>query len=106
MNVNARRKARHYALQALYQGQMNDTPPAEIVKQFIANQIDKKTDLDYFEELVKRIPEHQVAIDTEMSAFLKRPILELDPIELSIMRMGIYELLFRLDIPYRVSIRS
>jgi N utilization substance protein B len=96
MNVNARRKARHYALQALYQWQVSGTPPKEIEEQFIANQIDKKIDLDYFKELINKIPENSPAIDVEMSAFLKRPINELDVVELSIMRLGIFEFLYRL----------
>ncbi|MES2218710.1 MAG: transcription antitermination factor NusB [Pseudomonadota bacterium] len=106
MNVHARRKARHYALQALYQWQISGTPPKEIVEQFIANQIDKKIDLEYFTELVNGVPANSSAIDAEMSVFLKRPLEELDPIELAIMRMGIYEFLFRLDIPYRVVINE
>jgi N utilization substance protein B len=106
MNVNARRKARHYALQALYQWEINGTPPKEIVDQFVANQIDQKIDLDYFKELVTNVPANSPDIDRDMSVFLKRPITELDPIELAIMRMGIYEFMFRLDIPYRVTINE
>jgi N utilization substance protein B len=62
--------------------------------------------LDYFKELVTNVPANSPDIDKDMSVFLKRPITELDPIELAIMRMGIYEFMFRLDIPYRVTINE
>jgi N utilization substance protein B len=90
----------------LYQWEINGTPPKEIVDQFVANQIDQKIDLDYFKELVTNVPANSPDIDKDMSVFLKRPITELDPIELAIMRMGIYEFMFRLDIPYRVTINE
>lgn len=41
-----------------------------------------------------------------MLPFLSRPLHELDPIEFAILRLGVYELLFRLDIPYRVAINE
>jgi len=102
MNPTARRNARHYALQAMYQWQVSGTPTEEIETQFIANQITKKIDLDYFKELLHAIPKQQVELDQYMKPFLKRPIQELDPVELAILRLAIYELASRLDIPYRV----
>jgi N utilization substance protein B len=106
MNPSARRNARHYALQAMYQWQISGTVPAEIETQFIEHQIKKTLDLEYFKELVKCIPENQVALDQCMIPFLKRPLAELDPVELAILRISIYELAHRLDIPYRVSLNE
>lgn len=37
---------------------------------------------------------------------LDRPIEEVDPIELAIVRLGAYELKHRLDVPYRVVINE
>ena len=41
-----------------------------------------------------------------MTPFLSRPIDELDPVELAILRLSIYELAKRPDIPYRVVINE
>jgi N utilization substance protein B len=106
MNPNARRQARHYALQALYQANLAGGTAREIEMQFVANQIKKKVDLEYFKELLHAGLEKQKELDLFMKPFLKRPIHELDPIELSILRLSIYELAYRLDVPYRVVINE
>src|ERR671938_485704 len=107
MNPTARRFARQYALQALYQWQLSHTLPADIEAQFLAYQrMNKKTDLIYFKELLHAIPEQYEELDGYMTPFLSRPLDELDPIELTILRMSIYELAKRLDVPYRVAINE
>lgn len=106
MNPTRRRNARFYALQAMYQWQISHTPVTELETEFLAHQIKKKIDLDYFKELIHAIPTHVDTLDQEMKPFLKRPLAELDPIELAILRLGIYELAHRPDIPYRVAINE
>jgi len=102
MNPTARRNARHYALQAMYQWQLSGTPVKDIEAQFIATQIIRKVDLDYFKELIHGVVLQHLDLDQQMIPILKRPLAELDPIELAILRLSIYELINRLDIPYRV----
>jgi N utilization substance protein B len=107
MNPSARHNARHHALQAMYQWQLSHTPISDIEAQFIAHHItNKKIDLDYFKELIRAVPAQQEELDQEMIPFLSRPIDELDPIELAILRLSIYELSKRIDIPYRVVINE
>ncbi len=106
MNPTARRHARQYALQAMYQWQLSAESISDIEADFIVTRIRQKTDLAYFKELIHGIPEHCEQLDHHMIPFLSRPIDELDPIELAILRLGIYELANRLDIPYRVSINE
>lgn len=106
MNPTLRRHARYYALQAMYQWQVSHTPLHELEAEFLIHQIKKKIDLEYFKELIHGVTEQQETLDNYMSPFLRRPIQELDPIELAILRLGIYELANRLDIPYRVSINE
>lgn len=102
MNPAARHNARHYALQALYQWQLTGSAIQEVETQYMETQIKKKTDTDYFKELINAVARRSIELDDHMQPFLKRPITELDPIELSVLRMGTYELAERLDIPYRV----
>jgi N utilization substance protein B len=106
MSPAARRLARQYALQALYQWQMSQALPADIEAQFMAKQINKRTDLAYFKELLHTIPAQYEELDQYMTPFLSRLINEIDPIELAILRLSIYELAKRLDIPYRVAINE
>ena len=103
----ARRKARHYGMQALYQWQMTKNPLNEIEAQFHADYDLSKVDTEYFHELVHQVPGNLSEIETAFGAFLQdRSMDELDPIELSLLRLGSYELLKRLDIPYRVAINE
>jgi N utilization substance protein B len=106
MNPTARRNARQYALQAMYQWQLSEAPIKDIELEFLVHHIKDKTDLDYFKELIHGIPKNCEELDNQMTPFLSRPIHELDPIELTILRMGIYELSKRLDVPYRVAINE
>jgi N utilization substance protein B len=106
MNPTARRHARQYALQALYQWQLSANPVSEIELDFLIHHVKKKTDLDYFKELLNEIPQQHDDLENHMVPFLNRPLSELDPIELTILRIGIYELSQRLDIPYRVVINE
>src|SRR5260221_11679983 len=98
MNPTARRNARQYALQAMYQWQISSAPVKEIELEFLIHHIKQKTDLDYFKELIHGIPENCDELDRAMTPFLSRPIAELDPIEIAILRLGIYELEKRLDV--------
>jgi N utilization substance protein B len=106
MNPTERRQARHYALQAMYQWLMTGATAQEIEEQFLFTQIKKKTDLAYFKELMNGIITQQEKLDEIFLPFLKRPVAELDPIELSILRLTTYEFVNRLDIPYRVAINE
>jgi N utilization substance protein B len=107
MNPKARRYARQYAVQAIYQWQIAHTLPADIESQFLTHQqMSKKTDMLYFKELIHAIPRLHEELDDHMIPFLSRPIDELDPVELAILRLGTFELAKRLDIPYRVTINE
>ncbi len=106
MDPTARRNARYYALQALYQWQISAAPASEIEAEFLAHQITKKTDLDYFKELIHAVTQQFKELDDQITPFLRRPIDELDPIELAVLRLGTYELVKRPDIPYRVIINE
>lgn len=106
VNPAARHNARRYALQAMYQWQIANTSITEIEAEFLQYQIDKKLDLAYFKELIHGVPTYQSEIDQEMLPFLGRPMHEIDPIELGVLRLAIYELMKRPDVPYRVIINE
>jgi N utilization substance protein B len=106
INPIARHNARRYALQAMYQWQLAGTPVNEIETEFLHYHIDKKLDFNYFKELIHGIPKHQHEIDHQMQSFLDRSMHEIDPVELAVLRLAIYELIKRPDVPYRVIINE
>jgi N utilization substance protein B len=102
----ARSLARQRAMQALYQWQMTGQNPAEIDRQFMEEQDMKKVDTKYFQELLTSIPQQLEELDGYSTAVLDRGIEQVDPIERAILRIGVYELKHRIDIPYRVVINE
>lgn len=101
-----RHKARKLAVQALYQWQISKSYPGEILEQYRQDQDFKKVDAEYFEELFKNVVDSCDELDEKFKLYLDRKFEELDPIELAILRLSTYELLKRIDIPYKVVINE
>lgn len=99
-----RRKARHYGVQALYRWQINGGSAAEIEAEFRTEYDLGQTDLAYFRAILEGVIHHQPDIDAAFAAFLDRDIAELTPVELALLRQGVFELKERLDVPYKVVI--
>ncbi|MEM1243861.1 MAG: transcription antitermination factor NusB [Pseudomonadota bacterium] len=106
-NPKLRHQARYYVVQALYQWYMSNNSYEAIVAEFCdSNNSSHEFDRDYFELLLKGIIDNVNDLDETISAYIDRPFKELDPIELSILRLGFYELIHQLEIPYRVVINE
>jgi N utilization substance protein B len=106
LGIRARRKARRFVLQALYQRRLSGTSETEIEAQFLEDNDMAKVDTVYFHELLMGIPANESDLCDQIKECIDRKMSELDPIELSILLMGAYELMSRLDIPYKVVINE
>lgn len=102
----ARRKARHYALQALYQWHMSKNSLNDIEAQFLCDYDFAQVDVAFFRDILHQVPAHLGEIEQAFAGHLDRPLDDLDPIELSLLRLGSYELLKRIDVPYKVVINE
>ncbi|MDP3875964.1 MAG: transcription antitermination factor NusB [Methylobacter sp.] len=98
----ARTNARKAAVQALYQWQMAGQNLAEIERQFLEDERLKDAQKSYFVELFYGVPKNLDEIDQTLSEFVDRPVDTIDPVERAILRIGAYELLYRLNMPYKV----
>lgn len=101
-----RHKAREYALQAIYQWQYTQDSPTDIELQFHEDYDLSKVDTDYFSEMLHQIPKKLTEIDDTIEKVLDRPFHDLNPVELAVLRIAVYELLYRQDIPYKVIINE
>ena len=104
--IAQRRKARHYALQALYQWHMAGARPTDIEAEFRTDYDFEVVDLEYFQAIIHGVPPLVEEIDALYAPLLDRDLDELDPIERSLLRMGSFELRDRIDVPYRVVINE
>lgn len=98
----ARTNARKAAVQALYQWQMTGQSLVEIERQFLEEERLKDAQKSYFMELFHGVPKNLETIDQALSEFVDRPVDMIDPVERAILRIGVYELANRPDMPYRV----
>ncbi|MCL7945899.1 transcription antitermination factor NusB [Marinobacter sp. ATCH36] len=101
-----RRRARALAMQGLYQRHFSKSPIADIESEFIVDNDMSKVDTAYFRDLLRGVHREQAELDRLLEPFLDRPIHEVDAIELAIVRLGTYELKYRLDVPYKVVINE
>ena len=98
----ARSRARRRALQAIYAWQLSGQGIAQVIEQFRSEQDMEIADLAYFEDLLRGVDANLAKIDEELRRFTDRDIAQIDPIERGVLRLAAYELLFRVDVPYRV----
>ena len=83
-------KKRELIMQALYQKEISGCSNTEVIKQF--KQSHKSIDLDAFEIVLKTIKKNNSEIDQQIEKFSKVKLTEITEIEISILRLAIYEL--------------
>ena len=101
-----RTRARRYAVQALYQWDLSGNNISDIEKQFREDEDFTKVDDEYFNELLHKVPAQLDKLEQAFSSYLDRPMKELDPVERAVLRMATYELMVRIDVPYKVVINE
>lgn len=104
--AHARKRARRLAMQALYQWQLSGHSLKDVDAQFQDDEDMPRADGQYFRELLHKIPARLDEVDDTLAPWLDRSVEQLDPVERAILRIAVYELLFRIDIPYRVVINE
>jgi N utilization substance protein B len=101
-----RHKARRLATQALYTWQVAGQDLADIEAQYCTDLDMSKIDSEYFHELLHKVPARIEELDEHIAPLLDRGMEEVDGVERAILRLGCYELAYRLDVPYRVVINE
>ena len=65
-----------------------------------------RVDQEYFDELLAAICSGQDDLEKKIADLIDRPLNQLDAVEFGILLIGVHELEFRVDIPYRVVINE
>lgn len=103
-----RRKAREYALQILFQLDIRkDKPTATVLKRFWAeHDVDEEVQA-FTEEIIKGTYKHLDAINEKIHACAKNwSIDRMAAVDRNVLRMAVYEILYRIDIPTSVTINE
>jgi N utilization substance protein B len=107
---SARRRAREFALQGLYQWLVGGQDIAAIEGHLMEHEefadIEARTDMRHYRDVLHGCIEQAEALRGHFAPFLDRPVNELSPVEHGILLIGAYELQHRAEIPYRVVINE
>jgi N utilization substance protein B len=100
-----RQRARDLLVQALYQWQLSGSPAEQIEAEFRADN-GRKVDWEFFHAALSGIINNPLEIDGAFLPHLDRDPAQLDPIETGILRLGVFELAKRIEVPYKVVINE
>ncbi|AIS59754.1 antitermination protein NusB [Listeria ivanovii subsp. londoniensis] len=97
-----RREAREKALQALFQIELNEMSLDQAIKNIMEDEQD-----DYMEKLVEGVMANKAEIDAIIEPNLDNWRMDrLSKVDLSLLRLSIYEINYLSDVPNRVSLNE
>src|SRR5436190_7589656 len=108
-----RSAARLAAVQAIYQMELSGGDAETVTQEFCEHRFEardgapaRKPDTEFFADIVRGVPHHQVEIDRAIAAGLAEgwKLQRIDSILRAILRAGVYELVARQDVPAKVII--
>jgi N utilization substance protein B len=103
---SARRRAREYALQGLYQWQVAGNTASDIRAHLAADSHFAKADAEYFGQLLAGTIAAADELKQEIAPALDRKVEELSPVERGILLLAAWELKHAPEVPYRVVINE
>jgi N utilization substance protein B len=93
-------------MQALYQWQLGGQPWQDVFQQFAAQPEFGQADADYFRDALMQIAGSREDLDAELARHSEIVPAQLDPVEHAVLYLGLWELMKRPDVPYRVVINE
>jgi N utilization substance protein B len=103
---NSRRRAREFALQALYQWLINESSADALLAQLGEQKDFAKADAALAETLLRGVIDEAPALRDNVARYLDRPIRELSPVEHALLLLSAFELARQVETPYRVVINE
>jgi transcription antitermination protein NusB len=103
---SARRRSREFAMQGLYQWQVNAGEPAAIAADLMQTKGFADADEKHFRALLQGTTEQAEHLRAALGPCLDRPMEGLSPVEHAILLVGAYEMTHHVEIPYRVVINE
>jgi len=100
--VLPRSHSRAAAVQALYQSLVNGEKSEADALDFVTAENSDKIDTKYFTTLVDGVTKEIDKLDAELAYAVDRNLSAIDPVESSVLRLAVYEFIYRPEVPYRV----
>jgi transcription antitermination protein NusB len=106
MRNSPRRRARELVMQGLYERQLAGAPSERVAADLVASGGYQRADQPYFTELWSGVADEYERLLSRVAPHLDRKPDALSPIERALIVIGAWELVHRLEIPYRVVINE
>ena len=103
---NSRRRAREYALQALYQWLINQSDAGTLLAQLREQKEFARADQALAERLLRGVIADADGLRARLAPFLDRPVKELSPVEHALLLLAASELRDHPETPYKVVINE
>lgn len=103
---SARRRAREFVLQGLYQWRVGGADEASIEAYAPEMEGFAKADREFFVGTLRGVIGQRDALIERISSHIDRPFAELSPIEASVLMLGCFEMANHPETPYRVIINE
>ena len=104
--TKAKQKARKLLVQALYSWDLGGTDLETIEVNFHSENDMSKVDTELFKTILFGAPQNLEQIDGAFQKYLDREQEKLDPVSRAILRLTTYELMFSIEVPYKVAINE
>ena len=103
---NSRRLAREFAVQGLYEWLLAGNDVRAIEHRLAEVKTFDKADRPLLDSILNGVVRSSTELDARLAPFVDRPIAALSPVEHAVLLVGAYELVHRLETPYRVVINE
>src|SRR3970040_1278064 len=100
--TRARSAARRHAVQALYQWQLTRQPWQDIYGQFSGGEGFASLGHGELKDALMQVTGEHEALDRDLAQHSEVALAQIDPVEHAILYLGLWELMHRQDVPYRV----
>lgn len=101
-----RQKARRMLVQALYSWDVGGTDLETIEAEFHTDNNMTKVDSKLFHDILFGVPKNLAEVDGTFEPHLDRENKQLDPVSRAVLRLSSFEMLFSIDVPYKVVINE
>jgi N utilization substance protein B len=101
-----KQKARRLLVQALYSWDVGGTDLIDIEAEFHVDNDMDKVDTSLFHNILFGVPKNLAEIDASYEPHLDRENKDLDPVSRAVLRIASYEMLYSIEVPYKVVINE
>jgi len=105
-NKSARRRAREFALQGLYEWLVGRSDLAAIDAHVREQEGFERCDSQHFDALLHGCAREAATLDAALARHADRKVAEMSPVEHGVLMIGSYELAHCVDVPYKVAINE